>query len=195
MSKGVVTRERIVEQALASASIEGLDGLSLGELADDVGMSKSGLFAHFRSKEALQLDVIRAAAERFRQVVIVPALAAPKGAPRVEALFRRWLEWEHHDSVPGGCVFVHAAFEWDDREGPVRDALVSFQREWLAFLAGAVQRAKDAGHFRDVIDSHQFAFEMLGIVLSYYYTKRLLRDPAAKRRANAAFESLLSTAQ
>lgn len=178
------TRDRIVGHALAMASVEGLDALSLGDLANDVGMSKSGLFAHFRSKEALQLDVLTAAVEKFRRTVILPALAESRGEPRLRALFTRWIAWEHQDSMPGGCVFVHAAFEWDDRSGPVRDALVGFQREWIAFLAGAAQRA-------DVKNPEQFAFEMLGIVLSYYWSKRLLRDPDSNAKALAAFEHLI----
>jgi AcrR family transcriptional regulator len=186
MSKGAVTRERILDQALATASVDGLGALSLGDLAHDVGMSKSGLFAHFRSKEALQLDVLNAAAERFREVVIVPTLAAPRGVPRLRTLFRHWLEWENYDRTPGGCVFVHAAFEWDDHPGPVREALVAMQREHMTFVAGAAQRA-------GIADPEQFAFQLLGIMLAYHYTNRLLRDPAAKRRAKAAFESLVAS--
>jgi len=186
MAKGAQTRDRIVGHALAMASVEGLDALSLGDLANDVGMSKSGLFAHFRSKEALQLDVLTAAVEKFRRVVILPALAEPRGVPRLRALFTRWIEWEHHDSMPGGCVFVHAAFEWDDRRGPVRDALATNQREWMTFVAGAAHRA-------DVRDPELFAFQMLGIVLAYYYEKRLLRDPAARQRALGAFERLMES--
>ena len=188
MTKGTITRDRIVGHALAMASVEGLDALSLGDLANDVGMSKSGLFAHFRSKEALQIDVLNAAVDTFRQVVITPALKEPRGEPRVRALFTRWLTWEQHDTMPGGCVFVHAAFEWDDRSGPVRDALVAFQREWMTFLAEAAQRAG----FRD---PEQFAFQMLSIVLGYYWTKRLLRDPSAKSKALGAFENLVETAR
>ena len=195
MAKGALTRERIVDHALAMASVEGLDALSLGELANDVGMSKSGLFAHFRSKEALQLDVLTAAVEKFRQVVIIPALKAPRGEPRVRALFSRWLTWEQQDQMPGGCVFVHAAFEWDDQPGAVRDALVAFQSEWMEFLAGAVRRAIDAGDFRPDIDPDQVAFQMLATVLGYYYEKRLLRDPAAKPRALRAFDTLMESAR
>jgi AcrR family transcriptional regulator len=191
MTKGATTRDRIVGHALALASVDGLEALSLGELANDVGMSKSGLFAHFRSKEALQLDVLNAAVENFRRGVIVPALAEPRGAPRVRALFSRWLEWERSDSMPGGCVFVHAAFEWDDRTGPVREAIAAFQREWLEFLAGAAQRAIDEGHFRRGSNPEQFAFQMLGIVLAYYWAKRLLRDPQAKHKAIDAFTALV----
>jgi AcrR family transcriptional regulator len=187
MTKGTTTRDRIVDQALANASVDGLGALSLGDLAHDVGMSKSGLFAHFRSKEVLQLDVLEAAKERFREVVIVPTLGAPRGEPRLRALFRHWLAWEQHDSMPGGCVFAQAAFEWDDRPGPVRDALAAMQREWMTFIAGAAQRA-------GVRNPEQFAFQLLGIVLGYYFAKRLLRDPAAKRRATSAFDTLLASA-
>jgi len=191
MGKGTATRDRIVDHALALASVDGLEALSLGDLASDVGMSKSGLFAHFRSKEALQVDVLNAAVDIFRQTVIVPALAEPRGEPRVRALFTRWLEWEKNDRMPGGCVFVHAAFEWDDRAGPVRETIAAFQREWLEFLAGAAQRAIDAGHFRPGSNPELFAFQMLGIVLGYYWTKRLLRDPQAKQKAMASFTALM----
>ncbi len=195
MSKGTVTRERIVGKALALASLEGLDAVSIGELASDVGMSKSGLFAHFRSKEALQLEVLAAAITTFNRVVTRPALAAPRGEPRVRAIFEHWLTWEQHDSIPGGCVFVHAAAEWDDRPGAVRDALVKAQREWMAFLAGAVQRAIDVGHFRPDVNPEQFAFQMLATALGYYHAKRLLRDPEARAKALRAFCALVESAK
>lgn len=195
MSKGTVTRERIVGKALALASLEGLDAVSIGELATDVGMSKSGLFAHFRSKEALQLEVIAAAIATFNRVVTQPALQAPRGEPRLRAIFERWMMWERHDSLPGGCVFVHAGAELDDRPGPVRDALVAAQRDWMDFLAGAVQRAIDAGHFRRDVDPKQFAFQMLATALGYYWTKRLLRDPDARRKALSAFNALVESSR
>ncbi|HET7042818.1 MAG TPA: TetR/AcrR family transcriptional regulator, partial [Gemmatimonadales bacterium] len=135
MSKGTITRERIVDQALKDASLEGLEGLSLGRLADEVGMSKSGLFAHFGSKEELQKQVLAAAAERFTAIVVRPALTAPRGLPRVRAMFEGWLRWERDESVPGGCVFTHAQAELDDKPGPVRDALAAWQRQWKEMLA------------------------------------------------------------
>src|SRR5436189_6484831 len=115
MSKGSVTRSKIVETALRSASVDGIEGITLGKVAADIGMSKSGLFAHFDSKEALQIDVLAAAADKFTQVVVAPALVAPRGEPRLRALFERWLVWEQHESLPGGCVFMHATAELDDR--------------------------------------------------------------------------------
>ena len=195
MSKGDSTRSRIVETALRSASVDGLEGITLGRVAADVGMSKSGLFAHFESKEALQIDVISSAADKFTQVVVVPALAAPRGEPRLRALFERWLEWGRHESLPGGCVFMHAAAELDDRPGPARDMLVTQQRRWLETLAKAVRLAIELGHFRSDVDPELVAFQLYGTVLSYYHAARLFEDPAARSRAIAAFESILLVAR
>jgi AcrR family transcriptional regulator len=189
--KGIITRARIVETALRAASVDGLEGITLGKVAADVGMSKSGLFAHFDSKEALQVDVLTAAAEKFTEVVVTPALAAPRGEPRLRALFERWLEWEQHESLPGGCVFMHAAAELDDRPGPARDALVDQQRRWLETLAKAVQMTVDQGHFRPDVDPALVAFQLYGIVLGYYHSARLLRDPGAKAHAARAFDALI----
>ncbi|MDF2772325.1 MAG: transcriptional regulator, TetR family [Geminicoccaceae bacterium] len=194
MSKGTDTRARIVETALRSASVEGIEGITLGKVAADVGMSKSGLFAHFDSKEALQVDVLNAAAEKFTEVVVKPAFKAPRGEPRLRSLFEHWLEWERLDSLPGGCVFMHAAAELDDRPGPARDALVEWQRRWLDTLARTVQIAVDTGHFRKDVDPAQLAFQLFGVVLVYYHSARLLRDPNARAKADEAFESLVRSA-
>lgn len=195
MSKGEDTRSRIVETALRSASVDGLEGITLGRVAADVGMSKSGLFAHFESKEALQVDVISAAAEKFSQVVVSPALAAPRGEPRLRALFEHWLQWAHHESLPGGCIFMHAAAELDDRPGPARDTLVAQQQRWLDTLAKAVRMTIEIGHFGADVDPELVAFQLYGIVLSYYHAARLFRDPAARERAAAAFDSMLTVAR
>lgn len=194
MSKGADTRSRIVQTALRAASIDGVEGISLGKVAADVGMSKSGLFAHFESKEALQVDVIAAAADKFVEVVVTPALKFPRGAPRLRALFEHWLVWEQNESLPGGCVFMHATAELDDRPGPVRDALVAHQQEWLEALGKAVQLTIDEGHFKPDVDPSLFAFQLYGIVLSYYHSARLFRDPSAKSNAIRSFESLMSAA-
>ena len=195
MAKGNVTRHRILETALRSASVGGLEGITLGKVAAEVGMSKSGLFAHFDSKETLQVDVLNAAAEKFAEVVVAPALTAPRGEPRLRALFDRWMVWEQHESLPGGCVFMHASAELDDRPGPARDALVDHQRRWMEMLAKAVRMTIEAGHFRADVDSELFAFQLYGIVLSYYHSARLFRDPDAKSRAVAAFESVVAAAR
>ena len=195
MSKGNITRSRIVETALRAASVDGIEGITLGKVAADVGMSKSGLFAHFDSKEALQVDVLNAAAEKFTQVVVAPALTAPRGEPRLRALFEHWLLWEQHESLPGGCVFMHAAAELDDRPGPARDALVVQQQRWLEMLAKAVRLTIDAGQFRGDVDPDLFAFQLLGVVLGYHHCARLLRDPSAKSRAMDSFDLLVASAR
>lgn len=191
MSKGTVTRERIVDQALKDASLLGLEGLSLGQVAEEVGMSKSGLFAHFGSKEELQKQVLAAAAEKFGEIVVKPALTAPRGIPRVRAMFEGWLRWERDKSVPGGCVFTHASAELDDKPGPVRDALAHWQREWKGMLSRAASIAVEEKQFRKELDTHQFAFQMFGIVFAYYHTKRLLEEANAEAQARAAFEALV----
>lgn len=195
MAKGSITRNRIVETALRAASVDGIEGITLGKVAAEVGMSKSGLFAHFDSKEALQVDVLEAAAAKFSEVVVTPALQSPRGEPRLRALFERWLAWEQHESLPGGCVFMHAAAELDDRPGPARDALVGLQRQWLETLARAVRMTIEVGHFRSDVDPSLFAFQAYGIVLSYYHAARLFRDPAAKRNAERAFDALVASAR
>jgi len=195
MSKGAATKDRIIERAMASASVEGLEGISLGRLAAELGMSKSGLFAHFASKEALQLDVLQAAAARFMEIVVSPAMAQPRGEPRVRSLFEHWLVWERHESLPGGCVFMHAAAELDDRPGPARDALVQWQQQWLDALAKAARLAVEAGHFRADLDPGLFAFQQLGLVLGYYHARRLLNDPQAEDHVRHAFDALVTAAR
>jgi len=194
MSKGTITRERIVDQALKEASLLGLEGLSLGHLAEQVGMSKSGLFAHFGSKEELQKQILGAAATKFGEIVVRPALTAPRGVPRVRAMFEGWLRWERDESVPGGCVFTHAQAELDDKPGPVRDELARWQQEWKGMLARAAAIAIDEKQFRKNVDTTQFAFQMFGIVFAYYHAKRLLEEPTAEAQARAAFESLIEWA-
>jgi AcrR family transcriptional regulator len=195
MAKGADTRDRILEQALQLASVDGLDGLTIGRLASEVGLSKSGLFAHFRSKEELQLAVLATAIGKFAELVIRPALGAPRGEPRVRALFERWLAWERHESVPGGCVFMQLSVELDDRPGPARDELVIAQRKWLDTIARAAQIAIDTGHFRHDLPTQLFAFQLFGILSSYYHLKRLLHDESAEESARQAFEALLQWAR
>src|SRR5688572_27760940 len=135
MEKGARTKSAILDRATGLASQVGLTGLTIGVLADELRLSKSGLFAHFRSKETLQIDVLNHAADRFREVVVRPALQEPRGAPRIRALFERWLAWGRDSALPGGCVFVAATAELDDRPGPVRERLVELQRDWVKTLA------------------------------------------------------------
>jgi AcrR family transcriptional regulator len=191
MRKGDQTRDAILDRALRMASELGLEGLTIGRLADELQLSKSGLFAHFSSKENLQVRTLDRAAERFAEVVVRPALEAPAGEPRLRALFEGWLEWPRRVKQPGGCIFAAAAAELDDRPGPARDRLVELQREWLATIERVVRRAQEVGHFRKDLDPAQLAFELHGIGLAWNLQARLLRDPRARARAVAAFERLV----
>jgi AcrR family transcriptional regulator len=191
VSKGEETRERILESAYRLASRDGLEGLSIGALATEIGLSKSGLFAHFGSKEDLQVAVIDAAARRFEETVVRPAFEAPRGRPRLERWFERWLAWFADPKAAGGCLFVAAGVELDDREGRPRSALVGHQRRLMKSISKAVQLAVSCGHFEAGVDGDQFAFEMYGILLGLSHAQRLLRDPRAEERARVAFTRLL----
>lgn len=195
LTKGEETRALILDQALASASRVGLEGLTIGNLADSVGMSKSGLFAHFDSKEDLQLQVLETAVDRFVEQVVAPALKAPRGEPRVRALFERWMEWEAADFQPGGCIFIASANELDDRPGPLRERLVACQGDWLQAIATAARIAVEEGHFRSDLDARQLAYDLYAVILAYHHFSRLMKDPAAGERARVSFESLLSSAR
>jgi AcrR family transcriptional regulator len=195
VSKGEGTRDRILDRALRLASRDGLEGLSIGALALDLGLSKSGLFAHFGSKEDLQLAVLREAATRFENTVMRPAFQAPRGLPRVRRLFDNWLAWIGDPASPGGCVFLAAAAELDDREGRPRDFLVGSQKQLVASLAKSARLAVEEGHFAAHLDAEQFAFDLYALLLGCSHWKRLLRDPRAEARARAAFDRLIHLAQ
>ena len=190
MRKGELTRQTILDHALTLASQVGLTGLTIGRLADDLELSKSGLFGHFQSKEALQIQVLEHAASTFAEQVVKPALTEPRGLPRLRSLFERWLAWDA--SLPGGCVFVAASTELDDRPGSVRDRLVVLQRQWIDFIGTSVRRAIDEGHVVRETDAAQFAQDLYGIMLAWHHHSRLLGDPAAEQRARRAFEALLA---
>jgi len=194
-AKGERTRDAILGHALALATRIGVEGVTIGRLADDLKLSKSGLFAHFRSKEALQIEMLRMAGARMIESVVKPALAAPRGEPRLRALFERWLAWEQSPSLPGGCPFMAASFELDDRPGPVRDFVVQNLRDWIDTIAGAARIAVQEGHFRADLDCEQFAQDCQGIGLGFVHASRLMRDPQARARADRAFEALVSAAR
>lgn len=192
MGKGAETRERILDQAVRLASRDGLEGLTIGTLSTELGLSKSGLFAHFGSKDELQLQVLQAAVERFEQTVIRPALAAPRGEPRLRALMEHWLTWEDNPDMPGGCLIVAASVELDDRPGPLRDYLVHSHQRRYDFIVKAARIAIEAGHFRPDLDTDQFAFDVNAVLLGYHYAHRMLRDHKAREHAQASFERLLA---
>ena len=195
MGKGELTRHAILERATALASRLGLGGLTIGHLSEELGLSKSGLFAHFGAKDALQVEVLRFAAERFIGGVVRPALAEPRGEPRVRAIFERWMDWGRSRVVPGGCLFVSSATELDDRPGPARDELVRLQRDWLDSIAIAFRSGITEGHFRADCDPEQFAYDLYAVALGLHHARRLLRDPAADARARASVEALLKAAR
>lgn len=184
-TKGSITRERIVDAALARASLEGLNALSIGELAQAVGMSKSGLFAHFGSKEALQLAVLEAMQRRFGDTVWRPIKVEARGAARLRALFPRWLDWIDGEELPGGCPIQAAVVEFDDQPGPLRDALHASQRRWIETIAREVTNS------RPQADGEQFAFELNGVIMAYTASRKLLDDPRARERAETAFAALI----
>ncbi len=194
MGKGDETRHAILNSALDLSSEVGLQGLTFGVLAKLTGMSKSGLYAHFDSKEHLQCQVLDSAASRFVDVVLAPALKRPRGLPRLQTLFEHWLGWET-DEFSGGCVFMAAATEFDDRAGVVRDRLVSHLDDMLGAIARGARIAVSEGHFRADLDDEQFAYELWGVLLSFHHYGRLLGHPKAHARARRAFEHLLETSQ
>jgi AcrR family transcriptional regulator len=195
MGKGEETKATILSHAVQLATRIGLDGLTIGRLAKDLGLSKSGLFAHFRSKEALQIQVLDAAAERFIDEVVKPAVREPRGEPRVTALFERWLAWTKSNSGPGGCLFVAAAAELDDRPGAVRERLVALQKGWLEMVGIMFSTGVAAGRFRSDLDPEEFAHDLYAIMLGFHHAARLMNDPRAEARAHAAFERLIATAR
>jgi AcrR family transcriptional regulator len=195
MGKGDERRQLILERAAQTASRLGLEGLTIGRLASDLGLSKSGLFAHFQSKEALQVQTLRHAAELFVDRVVRPALKAPRGERRLRALFERWLAWAEADVLKGGCLFVAAATELDDLDGPVRDELVRQQRDWLELIANVARTGIAESDFRPGLDGEQVAYELYGVMLAYHHARRLLRDPRAPQRARDAFDALVEAAR
>ncbi len=192
VTKGEETRQAILSRAFELATIHGISGLSIGRLAEEMNLSKSGLFAHFGSKEALEVAVVEEASRQFVQDVMVPALGKPRGEPRLRAMFERWLEW---GGRPGGCFFVAASAELDDRPGPQRDALVRAQKDWIDEIAKAARIAVTEGHFRADLDADQFAFDLYSIMLGTHLFMRFLHDPKARTRTLESFERLVASAR
>lgn len=193
MTKGQETRASILRHAATIASVHGLDGLSIGRLAGLSGLSKSGLFGHFGSKEALQHAVLESVIDDFRAAVVVPALRETRGSERLERLFDAWLAWATAGRA-GGCPLLGASVELDDRPGRLREYLVDRQRAWLDCVAGAAQKAVADGDFRGDLDVVQFAFEFNGIGLAFNFAHRLLGDSRAADRAGSAFRALVASA-
>jgi AcrR family transcriptional regulator len=189
-TKGERTRAAILDEALKIVSKSGLDGLTIGTLADATGMSKSGLFAHFGSREELLLAVLAHGQDQFTKVVFNPAMDHPRGTPRVRAMFVNWLDWTESAELPGGCPMIGGATEFDDKPGPVRDMLAAGQRTWIETLKRGVRQAIEQGQLVANTDPEQIAFEMFGIALVVHHHRRLLGYSKARSRALTALESL-----
>lgn len=195
MSKGEHTRARILEAGVRMASQSGFSGISLAPLADACALSKSGLFAHFDSKESLQIALLEFAAERFRDTVVAPTLATRRGLARVRAAFDLSLDWAERAKLPGGCLFYAAAAELDDQPGPVRDRLVALQEQWFDSLRRIVATAVESGELSTRTNVAQFVSEFWGILLMHRVAGRLLRDPRATQRARRSFTRLVAAAR
>ena len=181
--RGLRTRDAILARAVDIASAKGLEGLTVGFLAEDLGMSKSGLFAHFGSKEDLQLATIELARQVFIDKVTLPAIAAPKGMPRLWGLIDRWLALVEKRVFKGGCFFSAASFEFDSRRGVVRDRIAAIMHEWIDAITGAVQKAQKAGHVNAKADPTRVAFEIHAIAMGAHWAHQLLDDKQAYSRA------------
>jgi AcrR family transcriptional regulator len=190
-TKGEQTRAAILDTALKLCSKLGLEGLTIGTLADATELSKSGLFAHFGSREDLLLAVLEHGQQQFIEVVVKPALQAPRGLARLRKLFVNWLDWTEFAELPGGCPMIGGAAEFDDKPGPVRERLASGQRAWIDTLKRAIVQSIGEKHLASGADAEQIAFEMFGIALVVHHHRRLLGYQKARERALKALEALL----
>ena len=191
LQKGQQTKAAIVDAALGLATQIGLEGLSIGALAEVMQMSKSGVFAHFGSREELQISVVREYHHRFEEEVFYPAMAASRGLPRLCALFDNWMKRTSVE-IDSGCIYISGAVEFDDRPGPVRDALASSVNTWLSAMKRAIEIAIAEGHLRADTDAGQMGFEIHALILALHYEARFLRSPESLRRAVTAFEGIVA---
>lgn len=192
VTKGAATRDAIIDRAYSIACSTGLEGLSIGPLAQAVGMSKSGVFAHFGSREDLQLAVLYSAGERFTNHVLLPALKHRRGLPRLRAIVEAWFDWVRHNHG-GGCLYLAAVSEYDDRPGTLHDRLVEYEIRWRNELARAIQYAIDAGELRADTDPQQLAFEVYSFALMVHHDAGLFGYEAAQSRGLRAYERLIES--
>ena len=192
--KGELTRAAILDAALELSARHGLEGLTIGTLADQMKMSKSGVFAHFGSREELQLAVLQEYEQRFIDAVLRPAIKKPRGLPRLETLLERWLAVLARE-IAQGCIMVAGAVEYDDRPGPQRDQMVAIITGWKGELLKAIRQAVIEGHLRSDVDAHQMVFEIYGLMLALHQDARLLRSADSVRRARAGLARLIASAK
>ncbi|HEY8050279.1 MAG TPA: TetR/AcrR family transcriptional regulator [Ramlibacter sp.] len=190
LQKGQQTKAAIVDAALGLATQIGLEGLSIGALAEVTQMSKSGVFAHFGSREELQISVVREYHRRFEDEVFYPAMHEGRGLPRLRALFANWMKRTSVE-IDSGCIYISGAVEFDDRPGPVRDALATSVMTWHGAMKRGIESAKHEGHLQPDVDEEQMLFEIHGLILALHYEARFLKDSGAYARANRGFENIL----
>jgi AcrR family transcriptional regulator len=192
MKKGEMTRVAILDAALQLAATDGLDGITIGMLAERLGMSKSGVFAHFGSREDLQITVLKTYEERFALAVLKPALAQARGLPRLRAIVNNWLE---HSALEAqtGCIWISGASEFDDKPGAIRDLLVAMVKQWQSELSRAIVQACELGQLRSDLDTEQMVFEIYGLILVLHHDARLLKSANAMTRARESMERLFNS--
>lgn len=189
MTKGRDTKNTILNAGLEMASQLGLENMTIGVLAKETNMSKSGLFAHFNSKVNLQIEILKYAGQLFAESVVVPALKKEAGIPRIRALVGNWDDWS--SKLSGGCIFVSASSDFSDRPGKVREALLRQQETWLDSLRRMAKSAMLAGDFRKDIDCDQFAFDLYSLLLGFHLYYKLLNDSETKKHQKIALDRLL----
>ena len=192
LRKGELTRAAILDVALNLASRDGLEGLTIGLLAEKMRMSKSGVFAHFGSREDLQIEVLKLYHTQFEQEVFYPSVKVPRGLPRLEAMFARWIKRVTIE-IASGCIYISGAVEYDDRPGAIRDALVGMVRTWQAALLRCIEQAIEMGHLKPDTDPQQVVYEIYGLILGLHHDARFLKVPGSVERAQIGFERLIES--
>jgi AcrR family transcriptional regulator len=192
-SKAELTTAAIVGAALELAAEQGLESITLQAVADRVGLSKSGVFSRVGSRDALQAAVVAEFDRRFLAEVFAPAMQAPKGLPRLNALMRRWIERVRLEESRSGCIYVAGAFEFDDREGPLRDLIMRGVIGWRANIRRAIMYAIEAGHLQKNTDPAQLEMEMYSLMLGMMHEARFMRDERAADRTHTAYERLIAS--
>lgn len=194
MRKGELTRAAILDVALNLSSRDGLEGLTIGLLADKMNMSKSGVFAHFGSREDLQIEVLKLYHQHFEQEVFYPSMKEPRGLPRLKSMFARWVKRVTVE-IDSGCIYISGAAEYDDRPGPIREELEGMVRAWQDALYRCAGQAVEMGHLRDDTDPQQMVYEMYGLMLALHHDARFIKRPGSVERAQIGFERLLQSYQ
>lgn len=194
MRKGELTRAAILDVALDLASRDGLEGLTIGLLADKMNMSKSGVFAHFGSREDLQIEVVKLYHHHFEQEVFYPSMKEPRGLPRLQTMFARWVKRVSVE-IASGCIYISGAVEYDDRPGAIREELASMVRAWKDALRRCVVQTIEMGHLSPDTDPDQLVFEMYGLILALHHDARFLKLPGSVNRAEVGFERLINSYQ